>query len=69
MLRICRGKDVDKARWRRLKCGKVPTLYQRFITSIRTGRNDKPDFARAAWVQKVLDACFKSDKTGKTVKM
>ena len=40
---------------------------QRFIKSIRTGRNDQPDFARGAAVQKMLDACFESDKTGKTL--
>ena len=31
------------------------------------GINDQPDFARGATVQKIMDACFKSDKTDKTI--
>lgn len=69
VLRICRGPDVDKARWRTVKCGKVPDLYHRFIRSIRSGKNEQPDFTRAAAVQKVLSACFASDETGKAVKV
>lgn len=68
-LEICRGPDVDKAVWRTVKCGTVPTLYQRFIRSIQTGKNDQPDFARGAEVQKLLDAGFKSDRTGRPVRV
>jgi predicted dehydrogenase len=65
--RICTGRDLAKARWREVKAQPVPTLYQRFITAIRTGRAEQPDFARGAEVQKVLDACFKSDALGRPV--
>ena len=68
-LRVCRGKDRDKQRWRTLKCRKVPTIYRRFIRSIRTGVNDQPDFARGAAIQKLLDACFESDAGGHAVKV
>jgi predicted dehydrogenase len=44
-------------------------MYHRFITSIKTGKNDQPDFARGAHIQKVLDACVKSDKTGRAVRV
>lgn len=63
-LQICRGKDVDKAVWKTLACGKTPNIYQRFIKSIRTGENDQPDFGRGATVQKVMDACIKSNLKG-----
>jgi predicted dehydrogenase len=66
-LQICRGQDVDKAAWQSLTCPKTPSNFQRFIKSIRTGENDQPDFARGAQVQKMLDACFESDKTGNKV--
>ncbi len=66
-LQICRGKNVDKAEWKTLKVAKTPTVYERFIKSIRTGVNDQPDFARGARVQKMLDACVESDRTGKSV--
>lgn len=68
-LKICRGKDVDKCQWKVFKCGKTPSNYQRFIKSVKTGKNDQPDFARGAAIQKILDACFKSDKTRKSVKV
>ena len=66
-LQICQGEDVDKATWQTLTCPETPSNYQRFITSIQKGVNDQPDFARGAQVQKMLDACFESDKTGSKV--
>jgi len=66
-LEICRGKDVDKAEWKTMKCPQTPSIYQRFINSIRTGKNDPSDFARGAQIQKVIDACFESDKKGRPV--
>lgn len=66
-LMLCKGKDVDRAQWREVRCPGTPNIYQRFIKSIRTGTNDQPDFARGAEVQKVLDACMRSHDTGQTV--
>jgi len=68
-LRVCKGRDVDKMAWKTVRCRKTPTIYQRFIKSIKTGVNDQPDFARGAAVQKVLDACFESDAAGQTVRV
>jgi predicted dehydrogenase len=59
--RICSGPDLDRAQWREKAAPAVPTVYSRFISSIRTGRARQPDFARGAEVQRILDACFKSD--------
>jgi predicted dehydrogenase len=68
-LDICRGADVKKVQWKTIKTGKTPNNYQRFIRSIQTGRNDQPDFARGAAIQKVIDACIDSDRSGRTVKV
>ena len=68
-LQICRGNDIDKMNWRTIRCPRVPDMYHRFITSIKTGNNDQPDFARGAAIQKVLDACVKSDATGRAVRV
>ena len=68
-LEICAGKDRHSAKWRTIKCRKTPSIYQRFIQSIKTGKNDQPDFARGAEIQKVLDACIQSDKMDKTIKV
>lgn len=66
-LEICRGRDADRAVWKTLKCAATPNMYQRFVRSIRTGKNDQPDFETGARVQKVLDACFESDRLGRAV--
>jgi predicted dehydrogenase len=68
-IEVCLGRDVDKARWRTIKAPPTPNIYRRFITAIRTGTNGEPDFARGAEIQKVLDACFVSDSTGKTINL
>jgi predicted dehydrogenase len=68
-MQICRGKDVDKSAWKTLKCGKTPNMYERFIKSIKSGKNDQPDFRRGAAIQRVLDKCFESDEKGRTVKV
>lgn len=59
-IKLCLGKDVDPATWKTVKVPATPNNYQRFIKSIRTGKNDQPDFARGAEVQKILDACVTS---------
>ncbi len=66
-VQVCRGRDVDKLKWRTLRCRKTPDIYHRFIRSIKTGQNDQPDFARGAVIQKVMDACLASDKQGRAV--
>ncbi len=67
--RICTGKDFDKGVWKDAESPAVPNNYQRFIKSILSGKQDQPDFARGAEVQKILDACFESDETKLPVKL
>lgn len=43
--------------------------FRRFIKYIKTGNLEQPDFARGAEIQKVLDTCIESDKTGSTIKL
>jgi predicted dehydrogenase len=66
-IELCTGRDVDTATWRTVTCRKTPNNAQRFIRSIRTGRNDQPDFARGAAVQQVIDACVASDAEGRAM--
>jgi predicted dehydrogenase len=68
-LQVCLGEDVDKVKWKTVQCAKTPDNYQRFTESIRSGVNDQPDFARGALVQKMLDACFESDREHKVVQL
>lgn len=66
-LEVCLGEDVQTATWKTVKSKKTPTMYQRFITSIRTGKNDDCDFRRGWMVQKMLDASFVSSEKDQTI--
>lgn len=50
--------------WERLTLDPVPWVFERFITSIQSGKQEQPDFARGAEMQAVLDACRRSSDTG-----
>lgn len=65
--RVSRGRGLAKCQWREVPAAHRPTVYERFIRSIRTGKPDQPDFARGAEIQAVLDACVESDRTGRPV--
>ncbi len=67
--KICSGKGLAKSEWREVACKPVPSNYQRFIAAIRSGTPGEADFARGAEVQKVLDACFESEKTKRPVRL
>lgn len=62
-------KDGKTSPWKKATAPAVPSLYERFIKSIKTGKNDQPDFARGAKIQQALDACEKSHETGKAVNL
>ncbi len=67
--KICNGKGLDSGEWRDVACKPVPTNYQRFISAIQAGRAGEADFARGAEVQKVLDACFESEKGRRPIRL
>jgi predicted dehydrogenase len=67
--RVCAGKTLKSAQWREVAAKPVPSLYERFIASIRTGKPEQPDFARGAEIQRVLDACFTSNAAGGPVRV
>lgn len=67
--RICAGTDLDAVRWMEVKAPPTPHIYERFITSIRAGYQDQPDFVRGAEVQQVLDACFASSAADQPVRL
>ena len=66
-LELCRTENRKTGPWTKVDCGETPSMFARFLTSIRTGVNDQPDFARGAAVQKVLDACAQSDRESRTI--
>ena len=61
-LRGCLGEDVEKAVWRELDAGTVPTNYQRFAAAVAAGQKIDPGFRHAAELQKVLDLAIETEK-------
>ncbi|WP_428642790.1 Gfo/Idh/MocA family protein [Roseibium sp.] len=59
-LRICDGPDLERAVWRDIAALPVPTVYERFVTAIRTGKAAEPGFDHGARLQMVLDTAEKS---------
>jgi len=67
VLEVTTGDDIHTVTWTTLELDPTPNNYERFVKSIQTGVNDQPDFRRGADIQKVLGACFESDRTGRAV--
>jgi predicted dehydrogenase len=68
-LHACLGKDVIKAKFRKVKLDPTPVNATRFIDALVSGKNGMPSFEDGAKAQQVIDACFVSDKSGKRVKV
>jgi predicted dehydrogenase len=63
-LRVCLGKDADATLWMPVKYPPTPSMYQRFVASLKTGRQGQTSFADWARVQAYLDASAISAKRG-----
>lgn len=68
-LRVCLGADVDTNTWRQVKCPPVPTMYARFVTALKTGRQGQTSFEGGARVQSYLDASVVSAKKKRFVRI
>jgi predicted dehydrogenase len=64
-LRVCLGEDVEEGIWRVTEVPPVPTNYERFAASVRSGINQQPDFRHAANLQRVIDLAIVSDSEHK----
>ncbi len=60
-LRASIGANMPKGVWVDVTCPPVKTNYERFIAAIKAGKQELPDFARGAALQKVLDLAVASD--------
>jgi len=55
-LQICSGEDRHKAKWRKVKIDKVPSLWQTFVDALLEGKKDvQPTFKHAADLQNLLE--------------
>lgn len=64
-LKACLGKDVDRARWKKVECPPVRRNARRFADALASGVNGDPSFRRAADIQKLIDAAFESAASGR----
>jgi len=60
---------MKKGLWTTVKCARTPTMWERFVTSIRTKKNDPSDFANGVKVQAYQHYSVLSDTTGRPVKV
>ncbi len=68
--RICTGQEnIDKFEWETVKCPPTPSNYERFVTAIKTGRNDPSDFANGVKIQAYVHYSIEADKRGCAVKV
>ena len=68
-LRGCLGEDVEKAIWRDIDAGTVPTNYERFAAAVAAGERIEPGFRHAADLQKVLDLAIETEKERRELKV
>lgn len=68
-LRGCLGEDVEKAVWREVDAGTVPTNYQRFAAAVLANQQVEPGFRHAADLQKVLDLAIETEKERRELKV
>lgn len=61
-LRMCAGNNMDTATWEYVACPPTPNNFERFITSIITGKQGQTSFEGAYKIQAYLDASLKSNK-------
>jgi predicted dehydrogenase len=64
-IELYQARDLKKASWKAKKLKATPSNWQRFIRSIKSGKNDQPDILRGAQVQAYLDACVRSAASGR----
>lgn len=66
-LSACLGEDVDTASWRPVALQPTPRNARRFVDALSSGVSGDPSFRRAADIQRVIDAAFESDRTGRAI--
>ena len=59
-LHVCLGRNVHRAQWKAREFKPAPTVWQRFVRAVKTGRPEQPDLARGAQMQGMLEACMQS---------
>lgn len=59
-LTVCLGHGENASKWVPVKCPKTPNQQERFVTSIRTGKQGQTSFAGGLRIQEYLQTCFES---------
>ncbi len=59
-LHVCLGRDVHRAAWKSRELKPAPTVWQRFVRAVKTGKPEQPTIARGAQMQVMLEACMRS---------
>ena len=67
---VCTGRrNIDRGKWKTVKCKPTPTIYERFVKSIMTGAQDASDFANGVKIQSYLHYSLESDRKNKSIRV
>jgi predicted dehydrogenase len=67
---VVRGRAaMRKADWKEVRCTPTPSQQERFVKAVRAGKSDVCDFAQGARVQAYLDACLRSSRRHRIVRV
>lgn len=62
-IELCVGEARHRQQWDRKYLPPAPSVFDRFIQAVRSGKQDQPDLLRGAKVQSYLAACVRSAQT------
>lgn len=66
---ILRKYDINLDVWETIGCPKTPSNYERFITAVKSKKNDVTDFENGLKIQKYLEATLASAKAKRPIKI
>jgi len=69
VLETCLDADIDSATWKTASPPPLPSIQHLFVTAIREGRTGRPDFARGAEIQRIIEGCKTAHESGRTVEL
>ncbi len=68
--RICSGaRAIETFKWKSVACKATPSNFQRFISCIRSGKDDLSNFENGLRIQAYLDASNRSGTTNRPVQI
>jgi len=67
---ICAGtRNINKGQWKKVRCRPRPNMFERFVRSVKSGRQDPCDFANGVKNQSYLHYSIESHKKNRSLRV